>query len=112
MPISYLGLGLSCVALLGWGTALVPLKLAGNKRNGVLLCTLAVSAGYLLSAGVAAAVLLALGSQAWASSGLLGGVIWGLGKILNILSVAGPAGLAGGQAGVGIDTVLTEKNMF
>ena len=47
---------LDLVAIFCWGTALVPLKLEGNRANGVAVCTVAISAGYLGAASVAAVV--------------------------------------------------------
>jgi len=99
--LSVQGFGLCLIAIFSWGTALVPLRsdaLATNRRNGVALCTIALSAGYLLAAGVAVLVLTNSGGKAWASSGLIGGVVWASGKLLNILAVSGAAGLAAGQA--------------
>ena len=96
--LSSRGLVLDLVAIFCWGTALVPLKLEGNRANGVAVSTVAISAGYLGAASVAAVVVIASGGEVWASSGIVGGVVWGTGKVLNILAVAGAAGLAGGQA--------------
>ena len=92
------GLVLDLVAIFCWGTALVPLKLEGSRANGVAVSTIAISTGYLVAASVAAVVVIASGGEAWANSGIVGGVVWGTGKVLNILAVAGAAGLAGGQA--------------
>mmetsp|Transcript_7928 Transcript_7928/g.17393 ORF Transcript_7928/g.17393 Transcript_7928/m.17393 type:complete len:337 (-) Transcript_7928:83-1093(-) len=97
MAFSVAGLAFSLVAIFSWGTALIPLKLASGKKNGVTLMTLGLSSGYLLSAGVAALVLHSVEELEWVSSGLIGGVLWGLGKILVTRAVAG-AGLAAAQA--------------
>jgi len=98
MPISLNGLGICMIAVFGWGTALVPLKFERNKQNGVAIVTIALSGGYLVASAVVAVVLAAMGESVWANSGLIGGAIWGTGKVLNILAVTGAAGLAAGQA--------------
>jgi hypothetical protein len=98
MTGSYLeGICLCAVAIVSRGTALVPLKLVGSKRNGVPVTTIALSGGYLLAASLAAVVMIATNKPAWSNSGLFGGLIWGAGKIFNILSVSGATGLAAGQ---------------
>lgn len=64
-----------------------------------LVMTMFYSIGYLCTAIVAAVVMLSSGEPAHiTTNGVLGGLIWGVGKLLSILAVTSQIGIAMGQA--------------
>lgn len=88
-------------AVLSWGTALIFLKFGCVKRNNLSseVMVLHYSIGYLVSSVVAIVVLAAIGEPPQISiPGLVGGLLWGVGKLCIIFAVTSDIGLAIGQA--------------
>lgn len=99
--MSLSGLLFALGAIFSWGTALVFLKVKRVKDAKIqpLVMTMFYSLGYLISALVVDIVMILSGDVhhiTW--SGVLGGVIWGIGKLLTILAVTSRTGLAMGQS--------------
>lgn len=98
---SWVGILWSCGAIFCWGTALVFLKVAPVRRAAIppVAMTLFYSLGYLVTAVVAAALMVLSGTAVKVTGyGMLGGALWGIGKFFTVLAVMSPLGLATGQA--------------
>eukprot|EP00927_Polykrikos_kofoidii_P031774 TRINITY_DN27247_c0_g1_i1.p1 TRINITY_DN27247_c0_g1~~TRINITY_DN27247_c0_g1_i1.p1 ORF type:complete len:334 (+),score=30.49 TRINITY_DN27247_c0_g1_i1:122-1123(+) len=97
-------------AIFCWGTALIFLKIrcvVSRKIPGTVM-SLYYSFGYLLAASTGAVFLVASGhSFSISAMGIVGGSLWGVGKVLTIFAVTGALGLATGQAMQCAANVLT-----
>jgi len=96
------GLLFSLGAICCWGTALIFLKVRKVKDAGIspVVMTMFYSIGYLLTALLTAAVthLTNVSPVHITIEGVLGGVLWGIGKLCTILAVTSPIGIAMGQS--------------
>ena len=91
----------SCGSIFAWGTALIFLKLdwVVQAKLTTQAKVFYYSLGYLVASLCAWLLLNGLSQPAAVTPlGVAGGVIWGLGKLLTILSVTGELGIASGQA--------------